>query len=245
MNLNNFQNTKLALLKLITTEQFPQNRLPSEAELAKKMRVSIVTLRQSLTVLAAEGYITKKQGLGNFIHHSALDRNNRIDITYCVENLLKISGYAVETQLLDLSVQAPDDLEITAMRVDPQDSILQIRLLYLADGDAAALEIHRVPRKFFIRDVPDNIRIDKFDQFLWEYCDKSLAHEMITWEPVLVTDELSRMFQLPGGSPMLSWNQIIFDQADLETSHSQTFFNPKVIQPRSLRKWNFGPRITD
>lgn len=96
MSQKNFQSAKIALLKMITTETFENNRLPSEATLAKKLRVSIVTLRQALSLLAAEGYITKRQGLGNFVHESALNQHMRTDLTYCVENLLLISGYQVQ-----------------------------------------------------------------------------------------------------------------------------------------------------
>lgn len=245
MNLNHFQNTRMELLKLITTRQFPDNRLPSEAELARMMRVSIVTLRQALTMLAAEGYITKRQGLGNFVHRSALNLDMRTDLTYCVENLLKISGYPVEIRPWGLQESAADEDEAQDLQVPPGEPLKEIRLLYLAADRPAALEIHRVPAAHFVRPVPPDTHIGRIDDFLWEYCEKELAHEMTTWVPLLADHPLQTLFGLAPNTPLLGWDQIIYDTRDMGVSHTRTFFNPEIIRPRSLRKWNFGPRLGD
>ncbi|MCT9139117.1 GntR family transcriptional regulator [Streptomyces violarus] len=54
----------------ITTGRIkPGERLPSEAGLADRYRVSTVTLRKALAVLQAEGLVEKIHGRGNFARH--------------------------------------------------------------------------------------------------------------------------------------------------------------------------------
>ncbi|MFI8896405.1 GntR family transcriptional regulator [Streptomyces paradoxus] len=54
----------------ITTGRIkPGERLPSEAGLADRYKVSTVTLRRALAVLQAEGLVEKIHGRGNFVRH--------------------------------------------------------------------------------------------------------------------------------------------------------------------------------
>ncbi|MGQ4716281.1 GntR family transcriptional regulator [Streptomyces anulatus] len=48
----------------------PGERLPSEAGLAARYRVSTVTLRRALAVLQGEGLVEKIHGKGNYVRHS-------------------------------------------------------------------------------------------------------------------------------------------------------------------------------
>lgn len=62
------------LYKLIMEGTFPpESRLPSEPELAKRMGVSRMTLRQALALLQDDGLVKNVHGKGNFItksHHN-------------------------------------------------------------------------------------------------------------------------------------------------------------------------------
>jgi DNA-binding GntR family transcriptional regulator len=48
----------------------PENRLPAETALAARFRVSVLTLRNALGVLRAEGLIESRQGVGTFVRES-------------------------------------------------------------------------------------------------------------------------------------------------------------------------------
>ena len=55
------------LFKLITDGTFPpQSKLPTEPELAKKLGVSRMTLRQALALLQDDGLVNSIHGKGNF-----------------------------------------------------------------------------------------------------------------------------------------------------------------------------------
>lgn len=245
MSQRNFQDTKKKLLKIISSQHFPNNRLPSEAKLAKQLKVSIVTLRQALSIMASEGYLTKRQGLGNFVHQSALDLSMRTDITYCVENLLLISGYKVGIKHISTQRLAASPEELKIFPLEETTFMLTLELLYLADGHPAALEIHRVPETLFVRELPDDLTIQVFDKFLLHYCDKELAHEITSWLPGLMNKDQTALLDCAIDTPFLSWDQWIYDTSDDAVSHTTTSFNPKWVQPKSLRKWNFGPRLDD
>jgi DNA-binding GntR family transcriptional regulator len=68
---------------------------------------------------------------------------------------------------------------------------------------------------------------------------------MTTWIPTVVYEHFSTLFGLALGSAMLYWEELLYDTDDTPVCHTYTFFNPKIIKPRSLRKWNFGPRLDE
>jgi DNA-binding LacI/PurR family transcriptional regulator len=55
------------LLARIRSQNKPGDRLPSEAALAKQMGISIITLRESLSVLAHRGLIERRHGSGTYV----------------------------------------------------------------------------------------------------------------------------------------------------------------------------------
>jgi GntR family transcriptional regulator len=56
-------------LQITTGRMKPGERLPSEADLADRYKVSTVTLRSALAVLQGEGLVDKIHGKGNFVRH--------------------------------------------------------------------------------------------------------------------------------------------------------------------------------
>ncbi|MFD0697432.1 GntR family transcriptional regulator [Paenibacillus sp. GCM10027628] len=82
------------ILKLINTGVYPVgSKLPSEVELSKTMKVSRMTLRQSLSLLQEDGYIETIHGQGSFIKDNAnirgfgLEKIGRTVFSCCTEDI--------------------------------------------------------------------------------------------------------------------------------------------------------------
>jgi len=59
------------LRSLIMKKYRPGDRLPSEAEFCKELRISLVTLREALSIIAHEGLIVRKHGSGTYVAEHA------------------------------------------------------------------------------------------------------------------------------------------------------------------------------
>lgn len=85
------------LLERIRKGEFPiESQLPTESELIEHYRVSITTVRKAVQLLADEGIVSKRQGMGTFV----LRRPERSD--------------AVKTQPLKIAVFLPNTMKLRA-----------------------------------------------------------------------------------------------------------------------------------
>ena len=110
----------------------PGDRLPTEAALERRYRVSATTIRRALNDLAAEGLVRRIQGKGTFvgtpkIHHEPLLRS--------FTELLLSQGYMPEHRLLESSVE-PAPIDVAGdLGIEEGASCRYLRRLHLADGE--------------------------------------------------------------------------------------------------------------
>ncbi|MFH8756246.1 GntR family transcriptional regulator [Streptomyces atroolivaceus] len=121
----------------------PGERLPSEAGLAARYRVSTVTLRRALAVLQGEGLVEKIHGKGNFV------RRPRRKIMY-VGGWGTLDPWAAAEPTLRVTVRSttvPASVHLTTLMKVPMDSPLaEYSCLSLEQGAPHGLARIYIPR---------------------------------------------------------------------------------------------------
>ena len=120
-NYSAYMAIKNKIMEIFRTETFEKNKLPSEAALASRLGISLVTLRESLMMLALEGYITKRHGSGNYVHPSTLDYENR---SYYFTEYLKKEGYQTAIKLLSQEWRPADEEARKMLRLEEGERVL-------------------------------------------------------------------------------------------------------------------------
>jgi GntR family transcriptional regulator len=123
------------LRRLITSGEYATGeRLPSEARLSDRYRVSTPTLRDALELLRTEGLIEKFQGRGNFVRQPA-DR-----LTYP-------SGRTADLQVIVSSAELTATSDVAArLRMPPGDPVTEyVCLSHRADSPQSLAHVY-VPR---------------------------------------------------------------------------------------------------
>lgn len=238
---NSFQSTKEAVLAMLRDTEMPGNKLPAETELAKRMRVSVVTLRQALTALEAEGYITKKQGIGSFIHNHALDAYMRSDMGEDMLDLAASTGGKVEVRCKSIYVLDSVPVFQKELQLKKNEAIVVFEQQYYSDGKLFVMARNYIPQKLMNRMPQKDEGPISIDYFMWEYCGRELTYELTTWMAGLTPADLAKDFGTEANAPMLLWHQTVYDITDTAVCGIEVFFSPAFDSPRELRKWNFYP----
>ena len=240
INYSTYSGVKRRLLEIFRSENFPNNKLPSEAELSSRLGVSLVTLRESLLMLAMEGFITKKHGSGNYVHPSALDPKMRIDLVNSFSEMLEQSGYKAEYIPMGHYIEKADDKVAAKLGIKVGDEVFTAIWHYIADSKLAIVAYNRIPVKLIQKDLPkDNFPIINLDDFLWEYCHQETSHALSGYSPLLCNERLAKLFGIGLPAAILVWKQVFYSVADEKLSYNEVYFNPEIGELITLRNRYF------
>ncbi|MEI7884423.1 MAG: GntR family transcriptional regulator [Clostridia bacterium] len=239
INYSTYSGVKKRLLEIFRKESFPNNRLPSEAELSSRLGVSLVTLRESLLMLAMEGFITKKHGAGNFVHPSALDPKMRIDLVNSFSEMLELSGYKTEYKLVQHYIEPASITLAAQLGITTGANIFVAEWLYTADGKNTIHSINRIPEAMLALGIPAEIPNISIDDFLWELCRKETSHAISKQIPLLADKKLRDLFDLKTPTAVLKWEQVFYSVQDEKLCFNEVFFHPEICILSSLRNRYF------
>lgn len=237
-NYSAYMAIKRQLLHIFKTEAFENNKLPPESALAARLGISLVTLRESLLMLALEGYITKRHGSGNYIHPSALDYENR---SYYFCDCLQNDGYETDIKLLKHERMPIADAEAAGhLGIALGDEILQNTVYYMADGEPAIITIGSIPSAILLRDDLQEEDFSYVHVLISKYTHRDLAHSLNEYCPLGLPADIAPVFNLPAGTPIISSKQTFYDVQDNPVLYNHHYFYPNRYRIKALQNWDLG-----
>ncbi len=112
-----------------------ETRLPGEHELAQRLGVSRITLRDVLKEFEQEGVIYKIQGKGTFINTNALKM--KVTLSPAVEfgQAIEKSGYESAVELVEVVLGPAEERIYQGLRLDPDTVTVCAKKIFYADGE--------------------------------------------------------------------------------------------------------------
>lgn len=125
---------------LIEREQLaPGDKLPTEAALTQRFRISRPALREALKLLEQDGIIYVEHGRGRFVSAMAAMRVERpITVFESVTDMVRQLGYHPLNKVLSVAEQAPSAEVRQALRLGPQARVIRLERLRL-HGDVVIM----------------------------------------------------------------------------------------------------------
>lgn len=184
----------------------PADRLPSEADLCQRFRVSRATVRRALTELRHEGYLTSLQGRGTFVARTKI-RMSLGRLRSFTEDMTQ-RGLATSSRTLRQELAAaPADV---ARRLDLAEGapVVIIERLRFAGGEPMCLEKSVLPEVL----APGLDRLPLERQSLYAVLEHRyhliLGRAEQSIEAARPTVEERRLLELPSAVPVLRLERI-------------------------------------
>lgn len=122
----------------------PGTRIDNELDLADRLGLSRPTIRRAIQELVNKGLLVRRRGIGTQVVHGAVTR--KMELTSLWEDLAS-SDQQPETRLLRHVVQPAGEVA-ASLGVGPDDPVLRLRRLRLANGTPLALMENYLPEPF-------------------------------------------------------------------------------------------------
>ena len=120
-------------------------RLLSEPELARRLKVSRAKLREAMRTFETQGQIYRKQGVGTFVVHPMKVIESGLEVLESIDRIAERIGLDVRMNKLEVIQRFPDHEEAEAIAVEPGCEVLAISRVMEAEGRPVAYLVDIVP----------------------------------------------------------------------------------------------------
>jgi GntR family transcriptional regulator len=201
----------------------PGTKLGSERDMAERYGTSRSTLRQVLAALEEAGLVHRVIGRagGIFISHAQVQRN--LSGIEGVPAFLASQGYVAGSRVLSTRLTPPDRTTQQALRIGPDDVVVEIRRVRLADGSPISLELAQFPADAFPGLLEQQLGGSLYEILESRYgLVTSRADEHI--EAVNATPEEATLLGVRQRSALLLITRVAYDQAGAPYEFSRDLF---------------------
>ena len=115
----------------------PGNMVPSERELARIHRVSLMTARHALTELARDGIVERRRGAGTFVSLPRVQFNKLLGYTEQTTSL----GLTAHSRIVTSTVVSHESEIAARLGLAPTARIVRLERVRLAQNEPVALEV--------------------------------------------------------------------------------------------------------
>jgi GntR family transcriptional regulator len=200
----------------------PGEPLPSIQQIAARMGVSQMTVRQAVGALCELGVIYSRQGKGTFISGIKLERDFRQVLSFSEETQAR--GANPTSRLLSFRIQAPAPEVREALALSDGERVFNLHRLRCADSIPMGIESSCLPAQL----CPG--LIDTFDPSTSLY--EELAHQygiqlMVTDEVVevgIATAEDARLLQIAQQSPVFLFTRVSYLENGTPAEHVKSVY---------------------
>jgi GntR family transcriptional regulator len=181
-----------------------QNKLPSESHLAAELGISRLTVREALTVLENEGFITRSQGSSSTITTFARKLTENIDHAGELKRFIKDCGYEVLVDKITYSWEKSTKEQADALKIRPGDELLIVKKRFCADNKPAVYCINRIPKIYMNKETFSEKELgEDIFSFAEENNNFYLSHDLMELVPTVADDEIEEMLNLEKNTPLL------------------------------------------
>ncbi|MFC4455436.1 phosphonate metabolism transcriptional regulator PhnF [Deinococcus sonorensis] len=198
-----------ALARSIEQGQVPVGTaLPAERELAARLGVSRVTVRQALARLTEQGLLERRQGSGTFVAPARIQHPLSELTSFSTD--MAARGAHPGAQVLQFECVPPTALEAMTLALSPGERVYRVRRLRTADQEPLAVEQSTLPQRLVGELAAQDVQDHSLYQLLADR-QLSLRRAIRKITAVSADPEQARLLQVPVGAALLATERLSWD----------------------------------
>lgn len=210
----------------------PGARLISEVALAQNLQISRPTLREAMRILAREGLLVIKHGVGAFVADEHRLIWGRLDAMRSFTDLIRSVGGEPGDSHLSIERAAAADEVAEALNIPPQTPVGLVKRVRLIDGAPLAIANEYV---LLTKPEEDFARLRTFAggslyTFLRENCGVTLSRSSVVITAIPADAARAKLLKVPRRTPLLLLREPHYDVAGRPVLFAVNYHNSNLVQ---------------
>ncbi len=191
----------------------PGDKLPTEAQLTTRFRISRPALREALKLLEQDGIIYVEHGRGRFVSAmSAVQVDRPITVFESVTDMTRHYGYQTSNKVLSISEETATADVAEALKLGEGERVIRLERLRLQDEEPILYCIDYVPRAIITARLYDHDWSGSLLGILETYRQRPrMSSAKVT--AVMLPEEVIERHDLAGFGPALLITETCFNAA--------------------------------
>ncbi|MRH43538.1 UTRA domain-containing protein [Aquibacillus halophilus] len=219
--------------KINDGELEPGERLPSETDFAKELRVSRNTLREALRILEEENIIIRKHGVGTFVNKKPVFSGG-IEELFSITDMIQREDKIPGTELLFTGSVDPHSDDIKELNLNENEQVLLVKRVRTADGSPLVYCIDKIPANLLAKGY--KLNEESMLKSLQEKAGITISYAKADIKTIGYHEEISEILNCDSDTPLLILKQIHYDLSDKPILYSLNFFRSDQISFSVFRK---------
>ena len=209
--------------------------LPAESSIAEHYGISRTMLRDCLSTLEREGFITRKHGLGTFINKPVMDVKVRMDIETEFLDMGKKAGYKPGAKNISSEMIQSDEINKKLRLRDKQ--ILKVVRTITADGHPAIYCEDYIPEDMIENSDYDPKTFEKtIFYFMEKYCNTRVNLDLTEVSAIKADEFISEKLEIQYGNAILYLDEIGYNLVGQPVLYSKEYYANEYFHHMILRK---------
>ena len=200
----------------------PGEALPSALDIAASLGVSQMTVRQAIKSLCEAGVVYSQQGKGTFVSGIKLEKDFRQVLSFTED--MKARGSTPRSKVLSFQVQKPDEEIAKALRLRPDEKIIQLKRIRQSNTLPMGIECSSLP----LRLCPDLLETFDPRNSLYEVLAERYGIHLVVADEVveagLADSETATLLRIAKGNPVFLFTRISYVQSGQPIEHVKSTY---------------------
>ncbi|OMQ40139.1 GntR family transcriptional regulator [Ensifer sp. 1H6] len=198
----------------------PGDKLPTEAQLTQRFKISRPALREALKLLEQDDVIYVEHGRGRFVSAlSAVQVDRPITVFESVTDMARHYGYSTVNKVLSISEETPDTRVADSLHLPPTGRVIRIERIRLHDDEPILYCIDYVPRSIIPGKLYDLDWSGSLMDLL-EECGSRPRMSAASVSSVMLPDDVVERHDLRDFGPALLITETCFNAAGVPVNYA-------------------------
>jgi GntR family transcriptional regulator len=211
-------------------------KLPSEPELARQLKVSRATLREVMRTFETQGRIHRRQGAGTFVARPSQVIESGLEVLDSIETIANRIGLPVALGERDLEVRPASEKEQSILGLPPGTQVLQAARVILAEGQPAAYLIDILSADLLPPAEVEKSSSGSVLDLLLKRSDLNPDISRCDVNAVTASPEIARAMGIQRGDVLLRFESMLYDRSGKVIVYSFSYFLPGHFRFHIVRR---------